>query len=78
MNTLHFLTILKRHFMAGGNASLTSALDLPLAQCCLYHYEEHVGSMATSVNRNKTEYVKLSYIKRVSFSNSLRLRRCYL
>ena len=53
--------------MAGGDASLTSAMDPPLAQCCLYHYEEHVGSMATSVNGNKTEYVKLSYIKRVSF-----------
>ena len=78
MNTLHFLTILKRHFIAGGDASLTSALDLPLAHCCLYHYEQHAGSMATSANRNKTEYVKLSYIKRVSFSNSQRLRRCYL
>ena len=47
-------------FLAGGDATLTSALDPPQAQCCLYHYEEHVASRATSVNADITGYVKLS------------------
>ena len=63
--------------MTGVDASLTSALDPPQAQCCLYHYEKHVREYGFSTNGDKTKYEKLSLIKCVSFHNTLRLGQSY-